>query len=210
MLAALTEYSLSQKISSVLEKLYAPVPLFRSDGQAAILQSLRLTQDGVSLTALAERTGLAISHVHGEVERLELAGIVRSHRVGRTRLVSLDPESPIAEEVASLVDKLLGVESLLAAALARVPGIESALVFGSWAARRSGLVGPDPGDVDVLVIGDPDPDDLFDVLREVERVAGRPVNAVVRRPGEWLADESALARSIRTGPTLPVTADDDG
>jgi DNA-binding transcriptional ArsR family regulator len=184
--------------------------LFRSAGQAAVLRTLRYAGSGLSITEIAARTGLALSQVHAEIERLEEAGVVRSRRVGRTRLVELDPTSPVASEVAALVDKLLGAEPIIGEALSEIPGVQEAHIFGSWAARRRGVPGDDPADVDVLVIGDADPDDVLDALRPVEATLGRPVNVVVRSRDEWERDDSGFARSVRAHPMLTVVAGADG
>ena len=169
-----------------------------------MLQALRYARSGLSITELAALTGLAISHVHTEVERLEAAGIARSERVGRTRLVQLDPASPVAAEVAGLVDKLLGAEPLIGEALSSVAGVEEAHIFGSWAARSRGVPGEDPADVDVLVIGDADPDDVFEALRPVEASLGRPINVVLRSRLEWERENTGFVQSVRANPMLTV------
>ena len=48
-----------------------------------------------------------------------------------------------------------GPARLLEQALAGVPEIEAAYVYGSWAARFHGEPGKAPGDVDVLIVGQP-------------------------------------------------------
>ena len=50
-----------------------------------------------------------------------------------------------------------------------VPGVAEAYVYGSWAARYRGQAGDVPRDVDVLVIGDADEDDLYEAARAAER-----------------------------------------
>ena len=47
----------------------------------------------------------------------------------------------------------------------RLPGIDALYLFGSWAARYSGVEGQAPGDVDVLVVGHPDRDDVYDAAK---------------------------------------------
>jgi hypothetical protein len=47
---------------------------------------------------------------------------------------------------------------MLAEKLARVDGIESAFIYGSFAARMLGDAGPTPHDVDVMLIEEPDVD----------------------------------------------------
>ena len=191
------------------QKLVPAAPLFRSDGQAAVIATLRFAHDGISLSDLADRTGLAVSAVHTEIERLEAAGITESERVGRNRLVSLDPASPVASEVAGLADKLLGVEHLLADAILPIDGVECGLIFGSWAAQRRGETsdGHPPADIDVLVVGEADPDAVFTAVRPVEEIIARPINPVLRTAGEWHDDESGFAQSVKSGPTIELVAD---
>ena len=179
------------------------VPLFRSDGQASVLASLYLL-DGreLSLTDLAADAGLSIATVHEEVERLERFGLLRSRRVGRTRLVSVDPGSFVAEDVGRLVRKFFGVEELLKAAFEAVDGVEQLVIFGSWAARRLGVDGLPPEDIDLLVVGDADLDDVYQACTEVETAVALPINPTVFSIDEWEADESGFARSVGERPSI--------
>ena len=61
-----------------------------------------------------------------------------------------------------------GPAAILPELLARVDGVREAYIYGSWAARYRGEPGTEPRDVDVLVVGDADEDDLDDVARAAE------------------------------------------
>ncbi|MDH3500713.1 MAG: winged helix-turn-helix domain-containing protein [Acidimicrobiia bacterium] len=104
--------------------------VFRSSTQTAILQAVHTGHRGLYISELAERIGMAKSSIHHQVESLEAAGIVCSERIGRCRLISLNPDSPTAREISHLLDRFTGVESLLRAALRPVPGIERAFMPG--------------------------------------------------------------------------------
>lgn len=139
-----------------------------------------------SLSALGERIGMPTPSVHREIERAERAGLVRSRKVGNTRLVRAATDSPYFEGLADVLTKAFGPPRLLADALAPVPGVERAVVFGSWAARFAGEPGDRPvGDIDVLVLGDPDRDEVFARIRPVEERLGRPVQLTFRST-HWL------------------------
>ncbi len=61
-----------------------------------------------------------------------------------------------------------------------------AYIYGSWAARHTGQAGQRPvGDIDVLVLGKSDRDQLCDALSEAEKHLGRPVQATIR-DADWL------------------------
>jgi hypothetical protein len=67
---------------------------------------------------------------------------------------------------------------VLAEELGGVEGIDSAYLFGSWAARYAGEAGRPPADLDVPVIGATDRDEL-------DRPATSPRSGLVFRRGSW-------------------------
>jgi predicted nucleotidyltransferase len=79
-----------------------------------------------------------------------------------------------------------GTPRRLAEALGAVAGIECAVIFGSWAARYLGVEGTRPvGDIDLLVLGSPDREAVYQALVDLEGVLGYPVQ-VTFRPPDWL------------------------
>jgi predicted nucleotidyltransferase len=74
---------------------------------------------------------------------------------------------------------------VLTASLATLPGVERASVYGSTAARYAGELGPPPHDVDVLVIGTVDADDLDELAQAAEQRLGREINRRRIRPEAW-------------------------
>ena len=55
-----------------------------------------------------------------------------------------------------------GPARVISAELDDIAGINEAYVSGSWAARYSGEAGAAPNDVDILVVGDPDRNDVYE------------------------------------------------
>ncbi len=159
----------------------------------------------LSLTELGDRLGMAAASVHREVERAEAAGIVRSRRVGRTRIVSADDTSPYFSGLADVLVKAFGPPWVLASALDGVAGIERAVVYGSWAAGYAGQAGRrSVGDLDLLVLGEPDRDDLLRHMSTVEDRLGRPVQLTIR-PAGWLEDGSgSFHDTVVAGPLVEV------
>jgi predicted nucleotidyltransferase len=182
------------------------LPLFRSSGQARLLAQLfALPQDqGLSLADLGRAAGLASSRVHREVESLESAGLVRSERVGTARLVRPNVDSPYYPELRSLLLKAFGPAVVLKPLLSEVPGVEEAYLFGSWASRYLGEPGFAPGDIDLLVVGDVDPGDVYRACRRAENALGRPVNPTILSRQEWADRESGFVRAVHEGARLPL------
>lgn len=178
-------------------------PVFRSDGQARILAALLIADDELSLTDLAERTAVPYPSAHREVERLLDAGILRERRVGRTRLVSGNPDSPLAEPLRAILLVAAGPVPLLSEELGKIEGVERAFIFGSFAARAQGITGDAPRDIDLMVIGTPDPTAVYDACARVEPSVGRPINVTILS-AEESRERSAFLDDVRANPTLPI------
>ena len=104
--------------------------------------------------------------------------------------------------------RLFGPAPLLEAALARLHGVQQAFIFGSWARRFHGEPGPLPRDVDVLVVGEVDPDDLYSAAQEVEEALGLEVNPILVGPGHWEHASGVVAR-VREQPVVELVIDAD-
>ena len=122
-----------------------------------------------SLTGLATRTGVSVSSVQREIARAEQAGVVGSRRLGNVRLVKAT-DSPLTASLTELLLRSFGPRQVLAEELEGVEGIEEAYVFGSWAARYAGEAGRSLADLDLLVIGAPDRDELDDAAQRAGRL----------------------------------------
>jgi predicted nucleotidyltransferase len=186
-------------------------PLFRSPSQGRILAVLLLgrPEESLTISQIGRRARVPSSTAHREIDRLERHGLVTSERFAQTRLVRPNERNPYLDDLRSLVLKAYGPAAVLAELLSRVAGIEAAYVFGSWAARLAGDAGPPPGDVDLLIVGHPDPDALDAVVREAEAILGREVEPTVVSPSEWEAARSPLLRTIKKRPLVPVEPNRD-
>jgi DNA-binding transcriptional ArsR family regulator len=181
----------------------ALLPLFRSEHQLALVSRIFLGDKEQSIADLSERTGIPHSTVAREVDRLERHGLVRSHRLGRSRLVTANWDLPWAPELRSILAQTVGVLGLLAQELAGVAGIEQAFVYGSWAARHRGEPGPYPHDIDLLVVGDPERSALRQAVRNVESELRVEVNPVTVAAAEWRKpDKGSFLAQVRS--TQPV------
>jgi DNA-binding transcriptional ArsR family regulator len=176
------------------------LPIFRSQQQAELL-ALLLGDSSTeySLADLTERTGVPYTSVHREVERAEASGLVTSRYVGKTRLVRADSASPYFSGLSDVLVKAFGVPWVLGQVLAGVGGIDAAYVYGSWAARFSGEEGDRPvGDIDLLVLGSPDRDEVYAAASSAERRLGRAVQVTVRST-DWLAEGSGTFHDTVAG-----------
>lgn len=182
-------------------------PLFRSDGQARLLAELFLSGvEELNIHELAERADLAYGTVHREVRRLIEAGLLSERRVGQARLVRPNPSSPLTPPVRDLLLVSAGPVPLLRDELGAVPGVDAAFLYGSFAARMRGERGEAPDDIDVMVVGSPDPAAVYQACQRVGDRVGRDVNATIMTPDE-LEEHSGFLTQVRSRPTVAVIGD---
>lgn len=178
-------------------------PIFRSDGQARLLSTLLLDDAELTLTQLAERSDLAYATAHREVARLIEAGILTETTVGRSRVVKPNSASPIVAPLREILLVATGPAVMLTHELASIDGIESAFLYGSFAARVHGTPGASPHDIDVMVVGAPDVEAVYEACARVEDLVHRPVNPTVMSRQE-LRGDSGFLESVRGGAMVPL------
>jgi DNA-binding transcriptional ArsR family regulator len=187
------------------------LPVLRSQQQGEILALLLGDPElELSLTEISQRTGAPHPSVYREVQRAEQAGLVTTRKVGNTRLVRANADSPYYAGLADVLTRAFGVPAILAEALSHVGGIDDAYIYGSWAARHAGQAGRRPvADIDVLVLGSPDRDQLYEAISAAETRLGRPVQATIRE-ADWLNSGSgSFYETVIGRPMLKLTAAED-
>jgi predicted nucleotidyltransferase len=108
--------------------------------------------------------------------QLEGQGILSSRYSANARYFRANRDHPLFEEIKSIVFKTVGIAGSLREALAGVPGIEFAFIYGSYA---KGQERPD-SDIDLMIIGTPDENILLERLEALESSLGREINYQVR------------------------------
>jgi len=180
-------------------------PLFRSDAQGEILAKLLLNSgQSFTIAELSRASGLAYASTHREVERLLRTQVVRETRVGLHRQVTANDASPAVAPLQELLLQSYGPVAVLPQALRGLDGVAEAYIYGSWAARRAGEHGSPPQDVDLLIIGDPPRDRLYDICEEAGRRLGREVNPRVVSVESWRSSHDPFLDTIRTRPLVPL------
>lgn len=68
---------------------------------------------------------------------------------------------------------------------------------------------PAPNDIDVLVIGRPDRDDVYDAARRAQHRLGREVNVTQRTRKQWDSATDGFSEQIRNSPMVEVPCPQD-
>lgn len=181
------------------------LPIFRSEAQLRLLAELLLhPETEYGITELAERMGLPQATVSRETTRLTEAGVLEARPVGRNRLLRAATESTVYPELSALLRKTMGAPAVLAELLGEVDGADTVLIYGSWARRFHGEDGKEPGDVDVLVIGDADPRAVRAVADEATERLGKDVSITTLSAQEWARPRSGFLRQVKSGDLVTV------
>jgi len=186
-------------------------PVLRSETQARLLAAVLLQPDReASIADLARETGSDPGNLHSEVERLVQAGILADSRVGRTRLLRAG-DSALVGPLADLLLLGYGPKTAVEDALTDIPDIEQAFIGGSWAARYHGQAGAFPHDVDVIVVGKPNRDDVTEAVIEALRAVGHDGQVIFRSPTAWREAKDTFTRTAKDSPLVELTiGNDDG
>ena len=187
------------------------LPLLRSRAQGDLLALLYLHPDReYSLTEAAALVGVSVKTVHTEASRLVEAGFIVDRRVGNVRLLRAVTDSLVSRPLTELLAATYGPLPVLTDLLRDADGVDLAFIYGSWASRYLGEPGPLPNDVDVLVVGAADRDDLDQIASVAQDRLGRPVDIRRVRPQAWQSPDPADAflASVRSRPLVGLRLSD--
>ena len=155
------------------------------------------------LRGIARAVGTSAGTAARELGRLEEAGLVRRTREGNQVYFEARPEQPLFGQIRDVVRQVAGAPIILRRHLSGLAGVERAVIFGSYA---HGLLKSD-SDVDILIVGNPDRDELTERLEMASLEISRPVNEVVMSPEELDGRRvrgDRLIESIDAGTTILV------
>ena len=182
-----------------------------SDSQARVLQWLfGQPERSYHLSELRRLTSLGSASLQRELNRLADAGLVNSERVGNLRRFQANPQSPVYQELVSLVRKTLGVAPLLREALHPLAGrLSKAFIYGS-VARQTDTAG---SDVDLLLVGENlSLNEILNLLLPLEAQLGRKIKPNCYTPMEYakrVAEPDSFVNRVLAQVTLPLIGDVD-
>jgi MarR family len=181
------------------------MPIFRSDTQLQILGATYLEPERqFTIPELIARSQRPQPTVAREVDRLVEAGLLESELRSGRRAVWAATTSPIFDELRSILQKTIGPKAVLEQQYQGVPGIDEAMIYGSWARRYDGEAGPMPQDIDLMVVGTADVNTVRGKAEVGSRVLGRDVNVTVLSPAEWAGAGSGFIAHLKDGPLVKL------
>jgi hypothetical protein len=183
-------------------------PLLRSDAQGMILAQLFMNpDDGFSISDLARFARTSVPTAMREVDRLLDAQLVTARTFGRSRLVRVNRMHTLFDAIKLIVSHSYGPAAVLPAALYGIDGLDKAFLFGPWAARLKREVGPEPSEVDLLLVGYVNRIEAARAAARVEGYLGRAVNVQFVSSAEWQNTTTDMTRDIQSKPRVELDLD---
>jgi hypothetical protein len=168
--------------------------LLGSSARAKVL-GVALFQDGLHLREIARRAGVSPSEAARELALFVGMCLLKREMKGRQVFFYPDRKSPIYTEMRSLYLKTDGAFGILREALNGIATVRYAFIFGSMAGGKE-VTG---SDIDVMVIGDCDDDELSRRMFQAGGKISRAVNYIHWSWGDFrkkLRDGSPFLRDI--------------
>jgi DNA-binding transcriptional ArsR family regulator len=189
----------------------SPVDALMSRTRQRLLAALLMRPErSWYLAELARHLGLRPSSLQRDLNSLVSAGILTRRQQGRMVYFQADRDSPIYQELRSLLLKTVGLVDVLRAALRPLENrIVCSFVYGSIAGGEAASL----SDVDLLIIGDVSLSEIAAPVRRAWDALGREVSPKLYHPAEFakrLAGGDHFLRRIVKKPKLFVigTSDD--
>ncbi|MFM7030127.1 MAG: winged helix-turn-helix domain-containing protein [Micrococcales bacterium] len=183
-------------------------PLLRSDAQGMILAQLFMLNDELfAISDLAKFAGVSLPTAMREVDRLLDANLVTEKHFGRTRAIQANVDHELYPHLRKMISYTYGPAAVLPNALAKVDGLEHAYIYGSWAARLSRQKGPEPKDVDVLLVGYMSRIEAARAAATAERQLDREINVQFVSNSEWEKGESGFIKTVKSRPIFEIPLD---
>jgi predicted nucleotidyltransferase len=162
------------------------------------------------LRELSRLAGLGSASLQRELRKLLAAGLLRVEQVGNQRRYTANPDSPVFEELKSLVRKTLGVAPMVAEALAPLAGqIRTAYIYGSIAKGTEHA----ESDVDVMIVAEGLAlTAVLDCLMPIEPHLRRKLTPTVYTPAAYArrrAEPDSFINRVLAQPTLPLLGAQD-
>ena len=160
---------------------------------------------------VVRHAGIGIGTVQRELEKLSRAGILTVKKIGNQKHYQANRESPIFEELYSLVLKTFGMASVFQRKLETLAEkIKVSFIFGSVARGTDHA----SSDIDVMVISDSlDYPELMAAVHQAETELGRVVNPKLYGTSEFRekieSDNSFVERVMKQPKIFLIGTEDD-
>lgn len=160
------------------------------------------------LRELERRSGSSVGAIQTEMKKLSRLELVTGRRDGNRLYYRANREHPLYADICSMVDKTVGLVGLLNAAVADLPDIDSAFLFGSMGKGTE----DSRSDIDLMLVGAVGLRSLSAKLSEVSKAIGREINPYVITAEEFhtrVQQQEHFVMTVMKSPKVFIKGGDD-
>ena len=158
---------------------------------------------------IAREVEASVGAVQRELENLSKVGLIIRSSMGSQVFYQANRDAPIFREMQTLVNKTVGIFSVLRSALHPLANrVSVAFVYGSLAREEETA----KSDVDLMVVGKATLNEILSRLSTVEKSIGRPINPTVYSVAEFkskLANGNHFLTAVLKGQKAFLLGDED-
>jgi hypothetical protein len=140
------------------------------------------SQTKAYLRSLEEEFGDSTNAIRVELNRFEIAGMLKSEMDGNKKVYKANTSHPLFKDVHSIVMKYVGLDSIVEHIVKQLGDIEKIFLTGSFAK------GIDNGIVDLVFVGNVNKVFLVELIEKAERLVGKKIRYITYLPKEFAAE----------------------
>jgi predicted nucleotidyltransferase len=183
--------------------------LFGSKTRVALLSKFMINPDKqFYIRELSRVLDMPYGMLYREVRNLVSLGILVEEKKGKVTLVSVNKSLPYFAELKGMILKTVGLGDLIRDALSGLKGIRYALIYGSFAGGEQ----TETSDIDLLVVGELNEENLLKAMSQVEKEVGREINYILWSEEEFskrVRSRHHLLADIVRKPVVMLVGDED-
>jgi len=131
------------------------------------------------LRELASEFDVSTNSVRTELNNLTRNNILVAEREGRNIYYRANMDHPLFPELSSMVRKITGIDELVKSVVGRLGQLETAYLVGDYAR------GIDSGIIDLVLVGNIDHQNLYDITQKTEKYIKRKIRTLVLSKSEF-------------------------
>jgi len=182
--------------------------LFGSKTRVTILSKLFMNPDkSFHIRELSRQLNIPYSMLYKEEKNLTSLGILNEEKKGKITLISVNKKLPYYTELKNLIIKTAGLRDTIKTTLSNLKNIKYALIYGSFTSGEES----EKSDIDLLIIGNPNEEDVLNTIAQSEKEIGREINYILWNQNELttrIKNQHHLITDIATKPLIMLIGDE--
>ncbi len=124
------------------------------------------------LSQIAKIIKTSVGTCQRELEKMVKIGIIRSKKKANLVYYFINKQNPLLKDLRNIINKTIGIDKDLKEIIEKINGVKYAFIFGSYV---TGGFSAD-SDIDVVIIGNLDEDNLLIEVNKLEKNIDREIN----------------------------------